>query len=61
MGKFDSKSFNEKAFNQEYSLAAAYYKGMTDDSYNKNLIEYTKFDKDNILVDPKLRTLDDAP
>ena len=54
-------TFNEKAFNQEYSLAAAYYKGMTDDSYNKNLIEYTKFDKDNILVDPKLRTLDDAP
>jgi hypothetical protein len=34
---------------------------MTDDSYNKNLIEYTKFDKDNILVDPKLRTLDDVP
>ena len=54
-------TFDEKAFNQEYSLAAAYYKGMTDDSYNKNLIEYTKFDKDNILVDPKLRTLDDAP
>ena len=54
-------TFNEKAFNQEYSLAAAYYKGMTDDSYNKNLIEYTKFDKDNILVDPKLRTLDDTP
>lgn len=54
-------TFNEKAFNQEYSLAAAYYKGMTDDSYNKNLIEYTKFDKDNILVDPKLRTLDDVP
>lgn len=54
-------TFNEKAFNQEYSLAAAYYKGMTDDSYNKNLIEYTKFDKDNILVDPKLRTLNDAP
>ncbi len=54
-------TFDEKAFNQEYSLAAAYYKGMTDDSYNKNLIEYTKFDKDNILVDPKLRTLNDAP
>lgn len=54
-------TFNDKAFNQVYSLAASYYKGMTDDSYNKNLIEYTKFDKDNILVDPKLRTLDDAP
>lgn len=54
-------TFNDKAFNQAYSLAASYYKGMTDDSYNKNLIEYTKFDKDNILVDPKLRTLNDAP
>lgn len=54
-------TFNDQAFNQAYSLAASYYKGMTDDSYNKNLIEYTKFDKDNILVDPKLRTLNDAP
>lgn len=54
-------TFDEKAFDQKYSIAAHYWKGMTDDSYNKNLVQYTSFDKDNIFIQPKYRTLNDAP
>lgn len=57
----DDGTFDEKSFDKAYSIAAHYWKGMTDDSYNKNLIQYTSFDKDNIFVDPKYRTLNDTP
>ena len=54
-------SFDEKAFDKQYAVASYYWQGMTNDSYNKNLIQYTAFDKDNIFVDNKYRTLKDAP
>lgn len=57
----DDGTFDDKAFDQAYSVASYYWNGMTNGDYNKNLIQYTSFDKNNIFADPKLRTLNDSP
>lgn len=53
--------FNKNKFHNFYQSAGQFYNQMSNDDYEKAILEQAQYSKDNIWVNPKKRTVDYKP
>lgn len=53
--------FDKNKFHNFYQSAGQFYNQMSNDDYEKAILEQAQYSKDNIWVDPKKRTVDYKP